>query len=52
MCGLKSICDFRYAIYARIGASRGNPKSHIVNFTDIALKKEIACILPEQRAGG
>jgi hypothetical protein len=52
MCGLKSICDFRSAIYPRIGASRVNHKSQIVNVADIALKKETACILPEQRAGG
>jgi len=40
MCGLKSICDFRYAIYARIGTSRVNRKSHIVNVADITLKKK------------
>jgi hypothetical protein len=41
-----AICD-----YGRIGANRANRKLYIVNFGDM-VKKETACILPGQRAGG
>jgi hypothetical protein len=51
MCGVRFIYDLRYAIYERTGANRVNRKSHIVNSADM-VKKETACILPGQRAGG
>ena len=42
----------RYSIYERIGAGRVNRKSDVENLVGMAPKKETACSLPEQPAGG